>query len=511
MRRTYFVGLAALVAIVAAAVGAWHFGPAEEPPLAPREAAERLLADCRWSAAVSACDTLLAETPEDGEVWFWRGRARLALGEHAAAVADFTQAIARRPNDAEPHYFRAMVYERLGQIDAADADYVEARRLDPNQDKQRLARRDEEAARELQAAVKNANRAADERSAKRLSARMSHAEAQAAALRDANAPPAMEEDLATAAAKIAATAEKDAGKSSATDGAATLDGATSLDAAFEKLTKTSGSATRTGHLASLPATPDELASLPPAPAAASSIADPNLLRTNLGDERRTSSPGVEPTGSASLELPSESPGHRVPAAPRSTSADELAAPLSAWEQFQQRQALLAAESNAHPTAPQRTASAPVMGQTVRRNSEETLPDGEEEPWKTSKYPIKGWKAPGESSLGPLAPNGPLAARSLSGLPLSTALPQPNAPRRPENALSTATAPLPAPAVERSAAAAASPPGVLSTAMHDLFAPQSGGPFGGPFGGSSKQAKPPLATYTAPLPKWMVAPEPPRLK
>lgn len=498
MRRTTFFGLAALVAVAAAGAGIWAFSAPPERPLAPREAAEKLLSDCQWSAASEACTALLAKTPNDGELWFWRGRARLALGEFAAAVGDLTEAITRLPQDAEPRYFRAMAHARLDQIELADADFAEARRLDPNQDKHRLAVRDEEAARELQAAVRDATRSADERSARRLSAQMSRAEAQTAAMRDAGTTPLPEENRT-------AITNQSAVKGAEPSIADHQSRALNLDSAFDKLTQASVSPSRSGPSASLPTTPDELTLSPTASAATpsavmSTIGDPDALPANRLSGNLGSSQADTPAGTQSLNSPGESPD-TPPESPRVPVPLENDPPLSAWEQFQRRRAVLSSVGPSTSTPPERSQTPFSIGAANREQPNDS--DADEVPSPTSKYPVKSWTAPGESALAQVAPSGPLAARTLSGLPLSTALPSPFGPRGPENALSTAIAPLPAPVPQTSAAVAANPPGVLSMAMHELFAPQAGA--------APSNARPPLATFTAPLPKWATSPEPIRAK
>jgi tetratricopeptide (TPR) repeat protein len=490
MRRSQLAYLAVLVAVSAVGLAAWLFPVPADPQRSPREAAEQLLAECRWRDTVEACDALLGELPDDGEIWFWRGRGQYALGDYEAAAADFSEAITRLPRDAEPRYFRAMVHERLGNRELAEADLDAARLLDPNKDKLRLALRDEEAAKAVRGVVREANRTAEARSTQRQSARANLANKRVAALHEsseaqASLPNDRGQDKTGDAPRASAVAEG--------------------DSAFARLTSPASVEKRFGDLLALSSTPEEL--LGPLAAFPGKASSPSVIQEpgGLGG-------GVvpnEPNGQESLDRVAEPAFDRIGgprdalrsgAAPHESAA-EIVPPLSAWEQFQRRRSALTA-GGALSTPQLATTPFASRKPEISERSDSELGDSglsnDALPARTSKYPVRSWTAgilpaPGVTSKSAVGPLGPLGALASAGQPLSTAQPSPYPQRGPENALSTALIPLPTPAVDMSAAIASAPPGILSMAIQELFSP------------SAANAKPPLATFTAPLPEWIAPP------
>lgn len=82
-----------------------------------------------WPAVVAATDELLAAGVE--QVREVRGRARLALGEPAAALADFDAVVRRHPRRAGGYFLRGTAHERAGDAAAAVRDYLQALDCDP--------------------------------------------------------------------------------------------------------------------------------------------------------------------------------------------------------------------------------------------------------------------------------------------------------------------------------------------------------------------------------------------
>jgi tetratricopeptide (TPR) repeat protein len=495
----YIIAFSALAAVVVGlvAAGAWYFRPPAEESLSPRDRAAQLLAECKWQETIDACDALLSQFPDDGEVWLWRGRSRLAIDQFDAATADFTEAIARLPKDPEPRYFRAMAYERLGKVDEANADFETAQQLDPTKDMRRLAVLKEEAAREVQSMVRESNRTAGERADKRLEARHAKSEARVAALHEDAIARRIAQDEKSAAKQSHAQAKTE----DASDAPAS---ASAPSAAFDRLTSEDFFEKPAISFGPLPTSPDNLLASKASPENSLLPANPSDLggeslwkelsqQSGTLGEKRPATPPSDPTGP---------PAANDPAA---NSATDVSVPLSAWERFRQNQETAAPRETKLSTPsiwpsksifshdPQGIASHGIASQGIdRQNRSTVLP----ETAKTQGIRPGGaqlrrsWSGVSENPAGSWL-NGPLAARVASGQPLSTAQPSPQLRRGPENAFSTAILPLPAPALDKNMAHASAPPGILSMAIHELY-PPSAATFGAP-----------LTTQTAPLPAWVM--------
>ena len=61
-----------------------------------------------------------------------RGNAKIDLGQHFAAIADYDIAIRLNPDDAKAYYNRGLAKRKLGQHFAAIADFDIAIRLNPD-------------------------------------------------------------------------------------------------------------------------------------------------------------------------------------------------------------------------------------------------------------------------------------------------------------------------------------------------------------------------------------------
>ena len=80
-------------------------------------------------ALAAAADELLARAPELPQALELRGRAALALGEPARALAVFTQLIEKLPNRAAGYALRASAYEANSNAPSAVREYSSSPRL----------------------------------------------------------------------------------------------------------------------------------------------------------------------------------------------------------------------------------------------------------------------------------------------------------------------------------------------------------------------------------------------
>jgi hypothetical protein len=170
--RRILLGIVAVAVTIAGVVFWPHLaGKLTKLEMSDRQKAENLLLECKWKQAEEACDALINQSSPpgqrdagteaagtdaastekastaklDGELYFWRGRARLGAGNRQGAVDDLTIAIEQSPDEAEPRYYRSRAYELLGMTDRAELDRREAQQRDPNfrlqalEEKERLA------------------------------------------------------------------------------------------------------------------------------------------------------------------------------------------------------------------------------------------------------------------------------------------------------------------------------------------------------------------------------------
>ena len=70
--------------------------------------------------------------PDYAEAYNNRGNAKVALGQHAEAIADYDEAIRLKPDYAEAYYIRGFAKGALGQYAEAIVDFDEAIRLKPD-------------------------------------------------------------------------------------------------------------------------------------------------------------------------------------------------------------------------------------------------------------------------------------------------------------------------------------------------------------------------------------------
>jgi tetratricopeptide (TPR) repeat protein len=505
MRRPNALLTSVAVLAVAVVVSAlWFPWTPTQTAMSPRNRAKHLLAECQWQATIDACDSLLressdSESADSGEVWLWRGRARFALGQFDAALGDFSEAISRLPKDPEPRYFRAMAYEQLGKPDQADADFGVAQRLDPRNDKFRVALKNEEAAREVQGMVRESNRVAEARADKLLVARHAQADARVAALHEDATARRLAKEAETAAkltARQAISVEANAEASSET--------LTDPQAAFERLSSEKFFDDRRNAILPQTTEPSDLAKPKPGLASLPVIANPSDLGGDLLGKDLTDTQDMARRIAAADQgrLAAPKADGLVPSTPKDPLATRAASdgvmPLSAWEQFRQQHQNTRAVDARDGQPPSVWPGASTFSRGDQRD-ERTLGGGSVSQNTASPSNLSG-VGPLNRNVSALSNNragmwvnGPLAARNNLGQPLSTAQPSPNAPRGPENAFSTATLPLPVPALDKNMAVASGPPGVLSMAMHELNPP------------SAAKANVPLTTQSAPLPAWITPP------
>ena len=108
-------------------------GPSSVSPTTPRPAAASQPSSSRKNQpeqALSRLDRVLEMAADDGEARFLRGRAQLALGHTAQAIADLKDAIRRLPGRADIYYHLAL---------ALEADHKPAEALRAAQQAMRLA------------------------------------------------------------------------------------------------------------------------------------------------------------------------------------------------------------------------------------------------------------------------------------------------------------------------------------------------------------------------------------
>ena len=77
----------------------------------------------RFAEALPLWNQVLEVAPNDAAAWSNRGNVLLALGDPRSAVADQTKAIALDSVSPDPHLNRGTAEEALGQWAAAEADY----------------------------------------------------------------------------------------------------------------------------------------------------------------------------------------------------------------------------------------------------------------------------------------------------------------------------------------------------------------------------------------------------
>ena len=82
-------------------------------------------------AAITECNQILAANPDDAEVYYKRGSAKIVLGQYQWAIEDFNQAIARDSTNAAAYNSRGFALNMLHQYEPAMADFDEALRLRP--------------------------------------------------------------------------------------------------------------------------------------------------------------------------------------------------------------------------------------------------------------------------------------------------------------------------------------------------------------------------------------------
>ena len=77
----------------------------------------------RFDEALPLWNQVLEVAPDDAAAWSNRGNVQLALGDPRAAIADQTKAMQLDGESPDPHLNRGTAEEALGQWAAAEADY----------------------------------------------------------------------------------------------------------------------------------------------------------------------------------------------------------------------------------------------------------------------------------------------------------------------------------------------------------------------------------------------------
>jgi tetratricopeptide (TPR) repeat protein/S1-C subfamily serine protease len=83
------------------------------------------------AAAIADYDRAIAIAPQDSQAYYNRGVAKSDLGQKAAAIADFDRAIAIAPQDSQAYNNRGSAKSDLGQKAAAIADFARAIAINP--------------------------------------------------------------------------------------------------------------------------------------------------------------------------------------------------------------------------------------------------------------------------------------------------------------------------------------------------------------------------------------------
>jgi tetratricopeptide (TPR) repeat protein len=122
LHRAWFLALIPLAALAGC-------GRTRVP--APLEVARECFKQQDFSATIAACDRAVALDRREFEAYVLRGRARLALGQLQAALADFDHAIELAPSEPEAYYNRAIIHRKQGRPALAKLDELEGRRCDP--------------------------------------------------------------------------------------------------------------------------------------------------------------------------------------------------------------------------------------------------------------------------------------------------------------------------------------------------------------------------------------------
>ncbi|QEL14724.1 tetratricopeptide repeat protein [Limnoglobus roseus] len=84
-----------------------------------------------WPAVIAAADELLARSPTMEQVLERRGRAYLAMGRPADAIADFDAIVQKRPRRMMGYFLRGTALEAAGDEAAAVRDFLQALECEP--------------------------------------------------------------------------------------------------------------------------------------------------------------------------------------------------------------------------------------------------------------------------------------------------------------------------------------------------------------------------------------------
>lgn len=130
-RRDKLKWIAGILAV--ALIAGWIYKRSTDPVRAKQafDDAQRLFTLARYDQAVASCDRAISLKSDFTDAYLLRGRARVAVYEPAAAIADFAKAIQLRPHDPQLLIERASAQVDQKQYAAAVADTKAALAIDP--------------------------------------------------------------------------------------------------------------------------------------------------------------------------------------------------------------------------------------------------------------------------------------------------------------------------------------------------------------------------------------------
>lgn len=122
------VTLWVLAALVAGGVAGWIYKRSTDPLKAKEsyDAGQRLMKVARYAQAILSFDRAIALQPDFGEAYLMRARARVALYNVPASLADFTKGIELRPRDPLAYLDRGRAYLQMQKYPETIADATSA-------------------------------------------------------------------------------------------------------------------------------------------------------------------------------------------------------------------------------------------------------------------------------------------------------------------------------------------------------------------------------------------------
>lgn len=125
------LGLVASMALGGLAIYWWqNFGSSKGKGFFDR--AQELAQQGDNPGAIAFYDRAIALAPQDAELYYQRGNARLNQGERQEAIADYTEAIKLQPNYGNAYYNRGLANYAMGNHGNAIADFAKVLELNPD-------------------------------------------------------------------------------------------------------------------------------------------------------------------------------------------------------------------------------------------------------------------------------------------------------------------------------------------------------------------------------------------